>query len=91
MGIGKEMNKYLIYMLFFMIAVKGLSQDENKDIFSFGAGYFYGNIYEHNPDISHLIKGHPTGLFLMFNKIPKTVIVQSPPLLVAFTSMFLLQ
>ena len=63
-----EMNKYLIYMLFFMIAVKGLSQDEKKDIFSFGAGYFYGNIYEHNPDISHLIKGHPTGLFLMFNK-----------------------
>lgn len=62
------MNKYLIYMLFFMIAVKGLSQDEKKDIFSFGAGYFYGNIYEHNPDISHLIKGHPTGLFLMFNK-----------------------
>lgn len=30
-------------------------------------------------------------LFFMFNKIPKTVIVQSPPLLVAFTSMFLLQ
>ena len=62
------MNKYLIYMLFFMIAFKGLSQDEKKNIFSFGAGYFYGNIYEHNPDISHLIKGHPTGLFLMFNK-----------------------
>ena len=55
-------------MLFFMIAVKGLSQDEKKNTFSFGAGYFYGNIYEHNPDISHLIKGHPTGLFLMFNK-----------------------
>ena len=62
------MNKYLIYMLFFMIAFKGLSQDEKKNTFSFGAGYFYGNIYEHNPDISHLIKGHPTGLFLMFNK-----------------------
>ena len=62
------MNKYLIYMLFFMIAVKGFSQDEKKNIFSVGAGYFYGSIYEHNPDISHLIKGHPTGLFLMFNK-----------------------
>ena len=29
--------------------------------------------------------------FFVFNKIPKTVIVQSPPLLVAFTSMFLLR
>ncbi|RKE98844.1 glycosyltransferase family 4 protein [Ichthyenterobacterium magnum] len=29
--------------------------------------------------------------FFTFNKIPKTVIVQSPPLLVAFTSMFLLR
>ena len=29
--------------------------------------------------------------FFMFNKIPKTVIVQSPPLLVAFTSMFFLR
>jgi glycosyltransferase involved in cell wall biosynthesis len=29
--------------------------------------------------------------FFIFNKIPKTVIVQSPPLLVAFTSMFLLR
>lgn len=29
--------------------------------------------------------------FFTFNKIPKTVIVQSPPLLVAFTSMFFLK
>jgi len=29
--------------------------------------------------------------FFIFNKIPKTVIVQSPPLLVAFTSMFFLR
>ena len=29
--------------------------------------------------------------FFTFNKIPKTVIIQSPPLLVAFTSMFLLR
>ena len=58
-----------------MIAVKGLSQDEKKDIFSFGAGYFYGNIYEHNPDISHLIKGHPTGLFLMFNKKESSLVM----------------
>ncbi len=63
-----EMNKYVVYMLFFMIAVKGFSQDEKKNQFSLEADYFYGNIYEHNPDISHLIKGHPTGLFLMFNK-----------------------
>ena len=30
--------------------------------------YFYGNIANHNPDILHLITGHPEGLILSWNK-----------------------
>ena len=32
------------------------------------ANYFYGNIAEHNPNISHLITGHPEGVLLHFNR-----------------------
>ena len=66
--INIKMKKYLTFTLFFLIAVKGFAQDEKKNVFSFAADSFYGNIYEHNLDVSHLIKGHPTGLFLMLNK-----------------------
>ncbi|WP_375239075.1 acyloxyacyl hydrolase [Aurantibacter sp.] len=30
--------------------------------------YFYGSILLHNPDISHLITGHPTGFIAAYNK-----------------------
>lgn len=36
--------------------------------FSMEANYFYGNIIEHNPHISHLITRHPEGVLLSFNK-----------------------
>ncbi|WP_304140408.1 acyloxyacyl hydrolase [Mesoflavibacter zeaxanthinifaciens] len=41
---------------------------EDKRPFSLDANYFYGNIAEHNTDISHLIKGHPTGVILSYNQ-----------------------
>jgi hypothetical protein len=41
---------------------------EDKNIFSIDANYFYGTILEHNPDISHLITDHPTGYILSYNK-----------------------
>lgn len=31
-------------------------------------GYLYGSILEHNPDISHLITGHPNGVMLSYTK-----------------------
>lgn len=36
--------------------------------FSVEANYFYGNIWEHNPNISHLITAHPEGVLLHFNR-----------------------
>ena len=32
------------------------------------ATYFFGNILKHNPDISHLIRSHPSGAIFGFNK-----------------------
>jgi hypothetical protein len=32
------------------------------------ANYFYGSILLHNPDISHLITGHPSGFIASYNK-----------------------
>jgi len=53
-----------IFLLFFLIAFG----QEEKNPFSLDANYFYGNITEHNTDISHLITGHPTGVILSYNQ-----------------------
>ena len=42
-------------------------QNELKPI-SLQAELFYGSIIEHNPDINHLIIGHPTGFILSYNR-----------------------
>ncbi len=44
------------------------AQDEIRKYYSFDANYFYGSILEHNPDIAHLITGHPTGVILSFQR-----------------------
>ena len=44
------------------------SQEEDPNIFTIDANFFYGTILEHNPDMSHLITDHPTGLILSYNK-----------------------
>lgn len=41
---------------------------EAPKLFAFDVDYFYGTILEHNPNISHLITGHPTGVILSYNK-----------------------
>ncbi len=44
------------------------SQENELKPFSLEADYFYGSILEHNPDIEHLITGHPTGFILSYNR-----------------------
>lgn len=43
------------------------SQD-HKNSSTLDANFFYGSIVEHNPDISHLITDHPSGLILSYNR-----------------------
>ncbi len=55
--------------LFFLCGLFVQSQEEKpQKYFSLGANYFYGSIVEHNPDIAHLITGHPTGVILSWNQ-----------------------
>lgn len=42
-------------------------QNELKPV-SIDVSTFYGSILEHNPDISHLITGHPRGLVISYNR-----------------------
>ncbi len=57
----------LVFTFFLLISVLAFSQDDKKS-FEIDASLFHGTIIEHNPDISHLITDHPTGLILSFNK-----------------------
>ncbi len=61
------MNRILIGV-FCLFPILMFSQEEDPNLFNVDASYFYGTILEHNPDISHLITDHPTGLILSYNK-----------------------
>ncbi|MDC6365807.1 MULTISPECIES: acyloxyacyl hydrolase [Flavobacteriaceae] len=61
--------KRLLYLMLLTYGVLGYSQQ--KDIpkkYVLDASQFYGSILLHNTDISHLIKGHPGGIILGFNR-----------------------
>jgi len=62
------MKHPLLLFFSFLFCFSLYSQEEEKKYHSFEADYFYGNIVAHNPDISHLITGHPSGLFLSYNR-----------------------
>ncbi|MCF4101997.1 acyloxyacyl hydrolase [Gillisia sp. M10.2A] len=61
------MKKITLWLLLVSCSV-AFSQNEVKKYFSLEANYFYGTIVEHNPDIAHLITGHPTGFILGINR-----------------------
>ncbi|WGD35288.1 acyloxyacyl hydrolase [Olleya sp. YS] len=54
-----------VCILFFILCVQ--AQNE-KTSYTLDANVFYGNITEHNSDISHLITGHPTGFIVSYNQ-----------------------
>lgn len=60
--------RHLLFYLFCLCCAYGFAQDEDPKLFSVDANVFYGTILEHNPDISHLITDHPSGLILGFNR-----------------------
>lgn len=51
----------------FVFKFSGFAQEANPKPFAFSVDYFYGTILEHNPEIQHLITGHPTGFMLSYN------------------------
>ncbi|PKQ46463.1 acyloxyacyl hydrolase [Confluentibacter flavum] len=60
------MKPFLTYTFIF-VALLGFSQDKEHTSY-FDVNYFKGNISLHNNDILHLIKGHPEGVILSWNK-----------------------
>ncbi|MFD2564245.1 acyloxyacyl hydrolase [Aquimarina rubra] len=45
-----------------------MQSQEDKKYYSFDINNFYGTILKHNPDISHLITGHPSGVIISANR-----------------------
>lgn len=58
-----------VFLLFLFSFGCCLAQDEvTRSNYSFEANTFYGSIILHNPDVSHLITEHPSGLILGYNR-----------------------
>ncbi|WP_347374150.1 acyloxyacyl hydrolase [Aequorivita sp. Q41] len=57
-----------IFLVLFFVTCFVFSQEKNNNDFFVDANYFYGTILRHNKDISHLIKNHPDGYIIGFNK-----------------------
>ena len=60
------MRPYLAF-IFFGFGLLSFSQEKQTNSY-FDVNYFKGNIALHNNDILHLIKGHPEGFILSWNK-----------------------
>ncbi len=61
------MKQFLFAVTAAIFSFSLFSQEEVRPV-SLEADYFYGSILEHNPDIQHLITGHPMGFILSYNK-----------------------
>lgn len=61
--------KYTLCLLILFFSFLN-SKAQQKEIYPFSieVDYYYGSILEHNPDIAHLITGHPTGLIVAYNR-----------------------
>ncbi|WP_103072447.1 acyloxyacyl hydrolase [Aquimarina sediminis] len=57
-----------ICLLFCVIHLYVSAQTESKLDYTIDVNNFYGTILKHNPDISHLITGHPSGVILSFQR-----------------------
>jgi len=60
----------MIRQLCLLILLVGYSifAQENEKYYSYEVNYFSGTILKHNPDISHLITGHPSGVLFSVNR-----------------------
>lgn len=59
--------RFLTYF-FILFSVGLLAQNKEAKLYTVDANYFYGSILPHNNNILHLIKGHPEGMILSFNR-----------------------
>lgn len=62
------MKHFLSLLILSLFCFPLFSQEKELKPISLEADYFYGSILEHNPDIEHIITGHPTGFIFAFNR-----------------------
>jgi hypothetical protein len=62
------MKHFLSPILVILLSFPLFSQEKELKPISIEADFFYGTILEHNPDIQHLITGHPKGFMLSYNR-----------------------
>lgn len=62
------MKYFLSVFSALILSIPLFSQEKELKPVSLEADFFYGSILEHNPDIEHLITGHPTGFVLSYNR-----------------------
>ncbi len=56
-----------ICFVWFVVS-SSLCAQEGQKHYSVDVSNFYGTVLKHNPDISHLITGHPTGVLISVNR-----------------------
>ena len=59
-------QKWLLLTL--LISLPLFSQEKVGSAFSFDAQYFFGKMLGHNKNVAHLVKGHPNGFILSYNR-----------------------
>ncbi|MBP2833738.1 acyloxyacyl hydrolase [Aquimarina sp. U1-2] len=57
-----------VLLLSLVLCFHAFAQDGSKNYDTFDVNNFYGTILKHNPDISHLITGHPSGVIFSFQR-----------------------
>lgn len=60
-------SKFYVFVIILHVFFLGFSQSDSPSSFM-DFNVYSGNIARHNDDIAHLIKGHPNGLILGWNK-----------------------
>jgi len=62
------MKHFYTFLITILVGYSIQSQEKELKPVSLEVDYTYGSILEHNPDIEHLITGHPTGFILTYNR-----------------------
>lgn len=61
--------KYSLGVIILLFSLQfSVAQQRETFPFSIDVDTFTGSILEHNPDIAHLITGHPTGIIVQYNR-----------------------
>ncbi len=62
------MNPKVFLLILFSVSLSFAQNEEQKANYTFEANGFYGSILLHNPDITHLITEHPSGIIIGYNR-----------------------